>query len=930
MRIRSLKKAIIVKFILATLIPIVMIGGTAQYVLTKHVTEEINEKNTILAKMVAGEVEMFLNEPLVILRYLGQLIEENGSFNDNYIDSLLGSELREFKYCESLAVLDRNNRIKNIAFAAGVRASKADYLGMDLSRMKFYRESLQGNGQKWSNTFLSPTSGEPAIMVCIPFSRGKIVGNFNLNALHSIIERVSSKTNSYAFITDGEGTIIAHPTKSFVLQRLNFRNLNIIQGGLAGRYGSYRYLFFGKERIGSVVPVPGVGWLVGASQEIAKAYTPLRKLKTIFIVGSVGAFLLALIAAILSSSKLLKPIITLTSGARKMTEGDYAISMPSLGYLELDELGNHFSSMAEAVKSREEMLKEQNDELGATEEELRQQLDEYHKSQDDLRESNEALQALIVNAPVAIIAVDPKGIVTIWNPAAEDIFGWSREEVLGRDYPIVPPEYTDECRESLQHVLSGGVISGSERRRMRKDGSLIAVSISASPLRNARGDIAGSMSVFVDISERKRAEEALQEASEKMQMLIETIPDPVYLKNGQGQWMLVNFAGLCLFDLENIPYKGKTDTELAEYSPDFRDALMFSAGSDEEAWQKGGLAIREETINKPGEKSFTFETIKVPLFNNDGSRKGLIVVGREITERKRAEEEIRKLNEELEQRVVQRTAQLEAANRELEIEVRQREQAQEEINWLNDNLQRRAMALEATNQELESFSYSVSHDLRAPLRHIEGFSQMLLDECNDQLSQHGKHYLSRVLAANKRMALLIDALLNLSHLSQSKLRLRKVSLSRIAQEITKELKQAYPERHVTFKITEGISCYGDPQLLRVVMGNLLGNAWKYTGKQESATIEFGMSEIEESLVYFVQDDGAGFDMEYADKLFGPFQRLHGADEFEGTGIGLATVQRIIHRHGGRVWAEGEVGKGATFYFTLLRNIVGNTQNADHT
>ncbi|KAF0218496.1 MAG: signal transduction histidine [Geobacteraceae bacterium] len=916
MRIRSLKNAIIVKFILATLIPVVMIGGTAQYVLTKHVTEEINDNNTVLAKMVAGEVEMFLNEPLVILRFLSQLIEENGSYNDKYIDSLLESELREFKYCESLAILDTKNRIRNIAFAAKVRASKADYLGMDLSRMKFYRESRQGNGQKWSNTFLSPTSGEPAIMMSIPFRGGIIVGNFNLKALHSIIERVSSKTKSYAFITDRDGTIIAHPTKSFVMQRLNFRHLNIIQGGLTGRYGSYRYLFFGKERIGSVVPVPGVGWLAGASQEVDGAYAPLRKLRIVFLVGMIGAFLLAVLAAVLSSANLLKPLITLTSGARKMTEGDYAVSTPPLGYLELDELGTHFSSMAEAVRNREDMLKEQNDELRATEEELRQQLDEYHRSQDDLRESNEALQALIGNAPVAIIAVDPKGMVTIWNPAAEEIFGWSREEVLGRPYPIVPSEYLDECRESRRHVLSGGVISGSERRRMRKDGSLMDVGVSASPLRNARGEIAGTISVFVDISERKRAEEALQEASEKMQLLIEAIPDPIYFKNGQGQWMLVNFAGLCLFDLQNIPYEGKTERELVEYSPYYRDALIFCAGSDEDAWQKGRADIKEETIIKPDGRSFTFETIKVPLFNNDGSRKGLIVVGREITERKRAEEEIRKLNEDLEQRVTQRTAQLEAANRELESEVRQREQAQEEINWLNDNLQRRAMALEVANQELESFSYSVSHDLRAPLRHIEGFSQMLLEECSDQLNQQGKHYLSRVLAANKRMALLIDALLNLSHLSQSKLRPRKVSLSRIAQEIAKELKQAHPERQVAFKITEGVNCNGDPQLLRVVMGNLLGNAWKYTGKQVPATIEFGIIEVEENPAYFVRDDGAGFDMEYADKLFGPFQRLHGADEFEGTGIGLATVQRIIHRHGGRVWAEGEVGKGAVFYFTL--------------
>ena len=220
--------------------------------------------------------------------------------------------------------------------------------------------------------------------------------------------------------------------------------------------------------------------------------------------------------------------------------------------------------------------------------------------------------------------------------------------------------------------------------------------------------------------------------------------------------------------------------------------------------------------------------------------------------------------------------------------------------------------LEGTNRELEAFSYSVSHDLRAPLRTIDGFSQILAEDYADRLDEEGLDYLARVRTASRRMAELIDDLLELSRVGRRPLKRERVDLSALAAGIADDLKRSEPDRDVDFVVEEGVVARGDVGLLKVALENLIGNAWKFTSRETRATIRFGVS----GTAFYVSDDGAGFDAAYKDKLFGAFQRLHGPEEFEGTGIGLATVARLVHRHGGEVWAEGAVGEGATFYFTL--------------
>ena len=288
----------------------------------------------------------------------------------------------------------------------------------------------------------------------------------------------------------------------------------------------------------------------------------------------------------------------------------------------------------------------------------------------------------------------------------------------------------------------------------------------------------------------------------------------------------------------------------------------------------------------------------------------------EIYERKLAEDTIRKARDNLEKRVQERTGKLAASNAEMIREVAERKRAEDDIRKLNAQLVQRSAQLEASNKELEAFSYSVSHDLRAPLRGIDGFSQAVLEDYDDKLDDSGRSYLHRVRAASQRMSQLIDAMLNLARLTRAEIHTKTFDMSRIVHDILEDLQKIEPEREVECVVVNNLLATADPQLIRAVLENLLGNAWKFTRQQPNPRIEFGHGQYKGQAAYFVKDNGAGFDMAYAHKLFGTFQRLHAYTEFPGVGVGLATVHRIIQRHGGQIWAEGVVDEGAIFHFTL--------------
>jgi len=299
------------------------------------------------------------------------------------------------------------------------------------------------------------------------------------------------------------------------------------------------------------------------------------------------------------------------------------------------------------------------------------------------------------------------------------------------------------------------------------------------------------------------------------------------------------------------------------------------------------------------------------------------VVITDLTDQKRAEDILRKSHDELEIKVKQRTAQLEKSKEDLQAQNEELQTIQEELQSQNeelraarDELEESANKLTDANTELEAFTYSVSHDLRAPLRHMSGFARIVLEDYADRLDATGKNHLARIVGGSERMLRLIGDLLHFSQLTRLHIKRSLVDMSKLASDIIQHLSQADPDRKVEFELKGGLTGSADHQLIEVVLSNLLGNAWKFTSKTENAHIEFGVLKQNDKDVYYVRDNGAGFDPAHKGKLFHPFHRLHSENEFEGTGIGLAIVERIIRRHGGEVWAESESGKGATFFFTL--------------
>jgi PAS domain S-box-containing protein len=507
---------------------------------------------------------------------------------------------------------------------------------------------------------------------------------------------------------------------------------------------------------------------------------------------------------------------------------------------------------------------------------------ERKKAEKDLQNSEELFRNLFNYHSAVKLIIDPAtGNIVDANEAAVNYYGWPHEQLTRMKIQDINTLSHEEVKAAIKKVQTQKS-THFEFQHRRADGSVRDVEVFGSNIKAQGKDILHT--IVHDITERKRAEEEIKSAKVFLDMVINLSPFAMWISDKEGTITRVNLSLCNVINLTENEIVGKYNV-LKDLNLEIQGVMPMVRSVFEKheparfiipwkAADAGGVDFK-------GARDMHIDVSMFPILNAQGELINVVCQWVDITERKKSEEALEKYREHLEDLVRERT-----------------------------------IKLEASNKELEAFSYSASHDLRAPLRSIDGFSQALLEDCENKLDIQGKDYLIRIRAATRRMAELIDDLLQLSRITRTEMNIEKVNLTRIARSVIDELQKSQPQRHVEISIADGLEDTADSKLIRIVLENLLGNAWKFTEKQTKAVIEFGFTEKGKKKIFFIRDNGVGFDMAYADKLFAPFQRLHTEEEFPGTGIGLATVRRIIHRHGGKVWTEGQTGKGATFYFSL--------------
>jgi PAS domain S-box-containing protein len=507
---------------------------------------------------------------------------------------------------------------------------------------------------------------------------------------------------------------------------------------------------------------------------------------------------------------------------------------------------------------------------------------ERKRIEDALRQSEARKAAVVATALDAIVSIDHEGKIIEWNPAAEKIFGYSRALALGRNMAelIMPRSAVEAHRAGFTRFLTSGrdrmLGQRTETAAMRANGAEFPVEVTVTRI---PGDEPPTYTAYIrDITERKRTEEALRKSEERFRLLVDGIDDyAIYMLDIHGRVITWNSGAERIEGYRSNEIIGRrftrfyTPEDIARRKPEQALAVATAEGRfRDEAW----------SVRKDGSRYYA-SVVVTALRDEQGKLYGFSKISRDITKRHEAEQEARRLQSKLESSVKDRTAELQAAY-----------------------------------QEMEAFSYSISHDLRAPLIHIGGFVEILQSEAASQLDEKSRQYLSTIAESTRQMGRMIDDLLAFSRMSRAELHKMRVSTADIVRNVLQDLQSETANRRIAWNIHDLPEVSGDPSLLRQVVYNLIANALKYTRTRDEARIEIGSTANDHETVFYVRDNGVGFDMKYVHKLFGVFQRLHSTAEFEGTGIGLANVRRIVQRHGGRAWAEGAVEAGATFYFSI--------------
>jgi PAS domain S-box-containing protein len=502
-----------------------------------------------------------------------------------------------------------------------------------------------------------------------------------------------------------------------------------------------------------------------------------------------------------------------------------------------------------------------------------------------LHEHEAQLRSIVESARhFAIVTTDLQGRVTTWNTGAEHLFGYTADEIIGQDSRIIftPEDLVRGQAEMERETAMKEGRAADERWHLRKNGDRFWGSGQVMPFFNARGERSGFLKIMQDQTERVRIEEALQKSEELYRSMIQNAQDyAIYLLDPAGRVATWNKGAQRIEGYQADEIIGRHFSIF--FTPE--DVAKDLPGDELKRARKNGKSQTEGWAVRKDGTLFRSDWTLTPIFDHDGELKAFCKIAHDVTERRRLEEENVRLREQLEQRVCRRTAELEAANK-----------------------------------ELEAFSYSISHDLRAPLRHILAYVSFLKDTEGD--AHESPLYLDKISMSANRMERLIEDLLTFSRMARTELSYSRVNLATVVEGVRMDLCEDTAGRNIEWRIGKMPEVDGDESTLRQVFVNLISNALKYSRGRSPAVIEVGSYWEKDELVSYVRDNGIGFDMHFSQKLFGLFQRLHSDKNYPGTGVGLAIVQRVIRRHGGRVWAEGSVGRGAAFYFTLPKHQTG--------
>lgn len=499
------------------------------------------------------------------------------------------------------------------------------------------------------------------------------------------------------------------------------------------------------------------------------------------------------------------------------------------------------------------------------------------QSQNDLLKVNSYLNAIVESSPYSIFDINFSGVIqSIWNPASNRIFGWTKEEVIGKPMPINQKSKEDEFFRFVRSLETGISYNDLDFTKVRKDGSIITVKQTLVPIHNEKGVVEKIIIISEDITDNITKSQKLSESKQYAENLIEAASSPIIVWNSNYRITIFNKAFELLTGYTFKEVNGRSVSYLFPNESMVESSELIKKTNE-------GIALKDTEIPimcKNGTKRLVQWNSAAITYQNSKKIAYTIAHGIDITDKKADEQKIIELNKNLEKKVAERT---------------------EELN--------------NANKELEAFSYSVSHDLRAPLRTLDGFSQAVIEDYSDKIDDTGKDYLNRIRAAAKKMAKLIDDMLSFSRLSRREMSFSRVNISDLVEKILNETCQD-ENRKKQLIIQKDVFVIADYSLMEIALTNILTNAWKFTSNNEETIIEFKCNYESSKLIYTISDNGVGFEMKYANKLFAPFQRLHSDKEFPGTGIGLAIVQRVIKRHNGNVWIESEKNKGTTIYFTV--------------